>query len=753
MYRKFVFRKLALFGLAMATLGIAFSQTDQLLADFSEMIVSYRQTLNRLETEVATYKRWFKNYQSQLLPEKAEVLDSTLNRQLNEIHLEIQRLEPLTNTGWLDVLSNQLDSNTLSNAPPNEIRSWIDTQNQYINQIKTDVLALSSSIEQIKQANSLLEENKVIQTSEAPETSEVSFHYPTKEDDAIEATLLYLLAGLETWGRWLEPTNQVGLLPEAEGRFMTPSTPILQTGAVPGGIGVVGFAQPIAISKSGIPDGFNADDYLYEKVLINYNDHIENVFEPVSYLDRLHYQYGVETAGRTVRIYRKPIETELTLASMLSKMGAPPEVAEIWIAEYAEVANSPQTVQLAWLIAGNPLAKDYQLHVKGVLETFDLDALLIQKSSGDFSLPQAPKTEWVNQDPFWEEVQNQPFLNAFTNLLSDASEEIKRSFIVSLFFLETTPLGTGATSRSSNVKTSSNESVSLRPKPFFWSDTATIISDTPAASSINPIIDPDQNSLVTEALKKGENLIKYWLPRQGYQVIPWSNRYQLNPNEQVTTYFIMAVTALPQLASGKQSQESYYETMLSSIVNEHLPKNQPVFKVFVGSEANDRQLVNGQGLPLRLAGNTFLWTAELDKDVIMQQAAEHHKTLASPYSIISIENGPYIAGPLTQIKKLLNNRQNYTVETLVIKERGTTRHRSKSAKNSPAISRELQVTWLSDASKLARDIFNWPLPKQDTLFIQSSGRFAHFKKSHNSNPEIKVSSMIAWQVFPLMKNY
>ncbi len=507
MYRKSFFKVLVFFWFVIAMLGITFSQIDNansLLADFGREVSFYKQVLEDLASEVSTHKQWFKNYQSQLLSEGNGELEDSLGKQLNEIWVEIERLEPLTTTGWLDVLSNQLDSNALSNAPPNEIKSWIGTQNQYISQIKTDVLALSSSIEKIKQVNSLLEENKkVAQTSDVSKTSEVSFNYPTKEDDVIEATLLYLLAGLETWGRWLEPTNQVGLLPEVEGRFMTSGTPILQTGVVSGGIGVVGFAQPITINKNGLPEGFSEDDYLYEKVLIDYNGHIENVFEPVSYIDRLHYQYGIETAGRTVRIYRKPIETELTLASMLSKMGAPPEVAEIWIAEYAEVANSPQTIQLAWLIAGNPLAKDYQLYVKGVLETFDLDALLI-KSTRDFSLPQAPNAKWVDQDPFWEEVQNQPFLNAFTNLLSDASEEIKRSFIVSLFFLEATPLGTGAASRSSNVKTSNNESLSLRPKPFFWSDTATIISDTPTAPSIKPVIDTDQNSLVTEALREGK---------------------------------------------------------------------------------------------------------------------------------------------------------------------------------------------------------------------------------------------------------
>ncbi len=57
-----------------------------------------------------------------------------------------------------------------------------------------------------------------------------------QEYDALEATLLYLLGGLETWGSWLDPANNVGLLPEAEGRFMTSSTPILQIGTNPSSI-------------------------------------------------------------------------------------------------------------------------------------------------------------------------------------------------------------------------------------------------------------------------------------------------------------------------------------------------------------------------------------------------------------------------------------------------------------------------------------------------------------------------------------
>ena len=463
------------------------------------------------------------------------------------------------------------------------------SHNQYVSQIQADVLALGNNIEQIKQTYILIE--GPAQTSEDFETLEVS--YNTKENDILETTLLYLLAGLEAWGRWLEPTNTIGLLPEAEGRFMMSSTPILQTGVVPGGIGVVGFAVPITISHNGVPDGFSEDVYLYE-LPIGYNDYIEDVFQQVPYLDRLNYQYGAQLNGRTVQIYRKPIETELRLATMLQQMGVPPEVSEIWVAEYAEIANLPQTIQLSWLIAGNPLTQEYQSYIENALVTFDLDALLQNTNDGNFSLPQAPNTNWVNQDPFWEEVQKQPFLNAFTSLLSDTSEEIKRSFILYLFFLEPIPLGVGAASKTNNGRTNdsnNNKDVQVRSKPFFWSD------NDSASGANNPpplttVIDPDQSTLVAEAMKQRKNLIQYWLPGQGYRIIPWSQRSLLDPNKQGATYFIMSVTALPQFAPKKQQGHANNDlTIIREIVAKHLPKNQPVLKVFLGPEVKDRQVV------------------------------------------------------------------------------------------------------------------------------------------------------------------
>ena len=563
---------------------------------------------------------------------------------------------------------------------------------------------------------------------------------------ALETTLLYLLEGLETWGSWLDLTNNTGLLPEAEGRFMMSSTPILQTGIVPGGIGVVGFAQPIIISRNGIPDGFNEDEHLDKPFLIDYNDHIEDVFEQVSYLDRLHYKYGVELTGRTVQVYRKPIKTELTLATMLQQMGTPPDVAAIWIEEYAAIASLPQTIQLSWLIAGNPLVEDYQSHIENVLTIFDLDEF-----SRDFSMPQAPSANWVNQDPFWEEIQKQPFFNAFTNLLSNVSEEIQRSFIVALFFLEPTPLEIKVVGNS-NDQTNNNENARLRPKPFFWSDDAktTSTESNVLSPTIDSIIDPDQ-SLVAEALKQRTNLIKYWLPEQGYQIIPWSQRSQLNPNKQ-RNYFIVAVTALTQFTPRKAAShhQTNYATIVSNIVNKHLPHNQPVFKVFLGSEVKDRQVVDNQGLPVYFAGSTFLWRAEeLENDIIVRQAVKNHKTSITPYTVVRIENGLYMAGSSSQLKQFFAGRQDYTVETVVIRDGGTSYYKRRQPKTKNlSISEGFQGTWLSDTNKVAQDIFSWQLPKQDKLFIQSTGRSVQFERSHDSDAKIKISSMVTWKTLP-----
>ena len=261
--------------------------------------------------------------------------------------------------------------------------------------------------------------------------------FSLRQPDTIEASLEYLLGNLETWGSWLDPANETGLLPEADGRFMIPNAPILQTGGttLTGNIGIMGFAQPIIINENEMPQGFSENERLYEPFPINYNDSIEDVFHKVPYFDRFAYQYGIQVNGRIIQVYRKPIEKESRLLTTLQTMGAPPEIAEAWVKEYIKIAHLPQTLQLAWLIAGNPLAEDYQSHIESMLETIDFNTLS-STQSGQFPLPKRPEAGWINQDPFWDEIQDQPFLKAFSNLLSGASEEIQRSFIVTLFFLE-----------------------------------------------------------------------------------------------------------------------------------------------------------------------------------------------------------------------------------------------------------------------------------------------------------------------------
>ena len=733
--------------LTIIILGITSAQiekTDDVLATFHVELSSSKQLLNQLSLEITSYEQWFKDYQSQFLS-STEIEQENFREQLNELWQEIERLETLTASGWLDALSNRLDSDDFKDIPTSEINNWIEAHDQYINQIQADVLALGNSIEQIKQAQTLTEEIKVAQATEVS--------YSSKEHDVLETTLLYLLAGLENWGSWLEPSNETGLLPEAEGRFIVSSTPILQTGVASGGIGVVGFAQPITISRNDVPEGFSEEQHLYEIALFGYDDHIEDVFEPVSYIDRLNYQYGVEVDGRVARVYRKPIEIELTLFAMLQKLGAPPEIAEVWVTEYAEIAHLPQSIQLSWLIAGNPLAKDYQSHIENTLEAFDLNALLTQGTVNQ-GLPstQTPNTQWVSQDPFWEEVQKQPLFNAFLGLLGNTNEEIRRSFIVSLFFLEPSPLGVSAAQKINNPQTN-NGNIGLRPKPFFWSDAPTVTSsDNPPASLATELAaDPDQSVLVAEALRQKKNLIQYWMPSRGKQVIPWSQRNLLNPNDKGTPYFIMAVTALPQFAPKKlPDQESNYGTIVNTLVNNHLPENQPVLKIFTGSEVEDRKAVDSEGLPIYFFGKNFLWTAEkIDNDVIMQYASNYHSTAYSPYTVISIQNGLHIAGPSHQIKGLFKDQHDYTVENVILRAKGNAHYKNTLPKSSLSTSRKSQASWLSDASKVAQSIFSWPSLTQDKLFIQSSSRFVEFEKKQNSDPEIKTSSMVVWKNLPV----
>ena len=354
--------------------SIAFSQSEnisELSADFNEMLANFRVVLDQLALEVAVHKQWFKDYQSQTLLTNEGVLTSSLNEQLNQVWQQIEVLEQSTKGSWINLLSNQLDTYISTGVSTSEIRNWMSAQETYIAEIQNDVSALGHDIEQIKKITNSPDESPITEASEASEVLKIEIAEPPEElestqnlatleeQSTLEASLLYLLTGLEVWGSWLDPNNTIGLLPEAEGRFMTSSTPVLQAGGntIPGGIGVVGFAQPIIISHDGIPQGFAEENNLSEPLAIDYDDSIEDVLEQVSYLDRLNYQFGIEINSRTVQVYRKPIATELTLQTALQKIGVPPETAEIWLQEYAEIAYSAQTIQLAWLVADNPSCK------------------------------------------------------------------------------------------------------------------------------------------------------------------------------------------------------------------------------------------------------------------------------------------------------------------------------------------------------------------------------------------------------------
>ncbi len=760
--------KVIAFCLATYILGFAFSQTESsenLVANFDELLSSSKELLSQLSLEVEVYEQWFKSYQSQVLLTNGGILEDNLNLQLEEVWGEIERLEHLTKTGWLDSLSGQLDSLITSEIPANEISSWISSQKLYIEKIQEDVADLGHNVEKIKRTYPSGVPNHVTDntiTSVVPnkDSEEVvsddnieelpvnvlEHTYAigeAEEYDALEASLLFLLGGLEMWGQWLEPTNEIGLLPEAEGRFMTSSTPILQAGStiIPGGIGVVGFAQPVIISHDGVPEGFAEE--ISEPLTIDYNDSIEDVFQKVPYHDRLVYQYGVKINGRSVQIYRKPIETELTLSTALQRMGAPADVAELWVEEYAEIAFLPHTIQLSWLITGNPLAKDYQLHTENLLTTFDL-ALFAPK--GELSLPQAPSSEWVNEDPFWAELQNQPFLKAFTDLLSGASKEIQRSFIVSLFFLEPSfPIVQGRVRTGIQDNTASG--VNVRSKPFFWKDG----SAPNPKSQATPIgsIDPEQEPLVERALQQRENLIHYWTPRQGDKIISWENRNSLS-YDKGNPYFIMAVTALSQFEpAALENDISNYPLIVREIIDNYLPNNQPIFKVFLGVEEIDRKLVTAKGTQLAFTDTSFIWSADnIDSSTIKQYAISYYENnRMSPYAAIKLDDGPYLAGSLTQLKRLIHGKQNYTVETIVLRSKGNSNFtRTLEQQNSTLLRSD--ENWLQYATRVSADAFAWLPQRQDELLIQSTHRNVVFKRKLDLTPEIKTSLMVQWSTLP-----
>ena len=736
------------------------SHTDELLLDFNDLLSSFKPLLNELAVEISNDKKSFKDYQTELLLANGGELAEPLNQELNEIWEEVERLEQLTKGKWLDALLSQLNSYNTAQLPPDEVKDWIETHRRYIVQIRVDVARLGKDIEKIEQdypvretliteANDVEQVVSVEKEAFAEGTPE-QIHNPEKaneynEYDALEASLLYLLGGLEMWGQWLDPANEIGLLPEAEGRFMTSSTPILQAGgtSISGGIGVVGFAQPIIISHDSTLQGFTEE--VSEAITIDFDDSIEDVFQKVPYQDRLIYQYGVQIDRRTVQIYRRPVETELTLHTALQRMGAPPDVAEAWIEEYAAVAYLPQTIQLSWLIAGNPLAKDYKLHTEDLLKTFDINALFVPSNQGEeFALPQAPSSEWVNEDPFWEELQNQPFLKAFTDLLSGASEEVQRSFIVSLFFLEPS-LPTVQTATRSNVKSG----VRVRTKPFFWDDAP---NETPSSNALAPqavpegAIDPDQARLVTKALQQRTNLIHYWVPGQGDKFISWSERGLLEPNEG-SPYFIMAITALPEF------EPKTLQTIARNIINKHLPEHQPVFKIFSGTEVKDRKIMDRKGALVPFANVGLIWSAEsLDNDSIVQHATRYQITRKNPYVAVQLDSGPYLAGSFSQVKNILQGKQDYTAQTIVLRSRGTSNYKKRVLKNQAITDLRSDETWLHYATRVSADAFSWLPQKQDELLLQSTHRNVVFKRNPDLKPEIKTSTMVQWPTLPSNEN-
>ncbi len=154
----------------------------------------------------------------------------------------------------------------------------------------------------------------------------------------------------------------------------------------------------------------------------------------------------------------------------------------------------------------------------------------------------------------------------------------------------------------------------------------------------------------------------------------------------------------------------------------------------------DRQVLDNQGLPIYFAGSTFSWSADKLNNIILRQARTF------PYMVVRMENGVYMAGSLLQLREFFEGRQDYTVETVVLRASGITHYPKKPTKGT-STSGESKVTWLSDAGKVAQEIFALST-KQDKLFIQSANRSVLFEKSDGSDLEIKTSSMITWKDLP-----
>ena len=342
-------------------------------------------------------------------------------------------------------------------------------------------------------------------------------------------------------------------------------------------------------------------------------------------------------------------------------------------------------------------------------------------------------------------------MKAFTDLLSDANEEIQRSFIVALFFLEPRPTTITAASKE-NSSNSSREDLGLRSKPFFWPDQEGSISGPVdfEAEPIADVADPDQSRLVTEALQQGKNLIQYWLPGRGNQVIHWSEKHILNP-DQGTPYFITAFTALPMLEPKSSKSTKSYLMMAQEVVSDHLPHNQPVFKVFTGLDPLDRKVFDAQGNKVPFTDTALAWSTEpLDNNDFIRLAGKLHVYRNHPFAAIKLDSGPYLTGSISQMGILLENRQDYFMETIIVKAKGSTNFAGRSGqRNRPLSTNEMKniETWLKHTYSIATGVFGWLPEKQDQLFIQSSLRGVNFKK-RGSSVEIDTSAMVEWESLP-----
>ena len=159
-------------------------------------------------------------------------------------------------------------------------------------------------------------------------------------------------------------------------------------------------------------------------------------------------------------------------------------------------------------------------------------------------------------------------MKVFTDLLSNASEEIQRSFIVTLFFLEPNPTNTISNTNVSDNFVGSNHSI-FSPKPSWFGqegirptvsssfssgkeDDSNIIktSSDDTTSESKPVLPPNEGEDIMSAQNKANAIAFYKMAYEG------------NPREAVKEYVgAEYIQHNPLVANGPEGFIEYFERM------------------------------------------------------------------------------------------------------------------------------------------------------------------------------------------------